>query len=102
MKIIKEGKKKIKNIKFGFVGAGYNPMASKIIFSTNAKMYLHIIFLENKNQYVCNGMTAFNKHKIPVPFSSHEFSEFYGNKPPEISNNKEKAVNELVQNIVVN
>ena len=99
MKSTKKGKS---NIKFGFVGAGYSPIASKLIFSPYAKMYLHIIFLENQNQYVCNGMTAFNKHKIPVPFSSHEFSEFYGNKPPEISNNKEKAVNELVQNIVVN
>lgn len=44
-------------------------------------------------------MNAFARNKIPVPYNKHEFSEFYGENPPEIVNNKKKAVNELVQNI---
>ena len=90
------------NIKFGFIGAGYSPIASKLIFSTHARMYLHVLFLESENKYICTGMTAFNKEKIPLPFSSHEFSEFYGEIPPEIVNNKKKVVNELVQSVLIN
>jgi len=48
-----------------------------------------------------NGMTANNKNKIPFPFSQKEFTNFYGEYPPRISNNKEKAVNELIQSIMI-
>ena len=49
MKSNKKGEnKKMNNIKFGFVGAGYSPIASKLIFSAHARMYLHLIFMENE------------------------------------------------------
>ena len=97
MKILKKDNK---NIQYGFVCAGYSPTASKTIFSQYGRAYLHIILLKVEKMYICNGMTAFNKHKIPFPFKTHEFSEFYGEKPPKLSNNRKKAVNELVLNIV--
>ena len=46
-------------------------------------------------------MTAFNKEKIPILFNDYEFSEFYGDKPPKISNNKDMVVNEIVQSSLI-
>lgn len=64
-------------------------------------MHLHIIFLKTEKIYLCNGMTANHKEKIPFPFSQNEFTKFYGENPPRISNNKEKAVNELIQSVMI-
>ena len=92
------------NFIYGFACVGYSPVASKLIYSECARMHLHIIRLKVKgqNKYVCTGMNAFNRDKIPAPYNKHEFSEFYVENPPEITNNKEKAVNSLVQSILVN
>jgi len=89
-------------IKYGFVRAGISQLAHKTNFSKEGKAYLHITSLENQNLYICTGITAFNKDKIPVLFNNYEFSEFYGEKPPKISNNKDKVVNEIVQRSLIN
>ncbi len=95
-------KKDIKNIQFGFVCAGYSPTAGRTIYSKYAKIHLHIIFLKTENIYLCNGMTANNKNKIPFPFNQSEFINFYKEDHPRILNNKEKAVNELIKSVIIN
>ncbi len=90
-----------KGIKFGFASVGCSPILGDIIYSKYGRFYLHIIFLKAENKYICTGITEFYKNKTPEPFNLHEFLIFYGGVPPILSNNKNGAVNELVQNIVV-
>ena len=95
-------KKDTENIQYGFVCAGFSPTAGRTIYSKHGKAYLHIIFLKLENMYVFHKMTPFHKENIPFPFSKQEFTIFYGEKPPKLSNVKNKAVNEIIQNVMLN
>ena len=94
--------KSVDYIKYGFVRAGISSLAHRTNFSRDGKAYLHITSLENQKLYICTGMTAFNKDKIPALFNNYEFLEFYEERPPKISNNKDMVVNEIVQSSLIN
>ncbi len=93
------------NIRFGFVRAGYSPIASKLIFSTHAQMYLHIIcikFLRNLGTEsstlaviitFVSPISTFNsdmdmnhtkKSNISVKEKLEEIHIYLGNKPEEL------------------
>ena len=98
MKILKKDNK---NIQYGFVCAGYSPTAGRTIFSKFGRAYLHIIHLKLEDMYIFHKWTPFHKENIPFPFNAQEFKIFYGENPPRLSNVKDKAVNEIVQNIMI-
>jgi len=61
---------------------------------------LHIIHLKLEDMHIFHKMTPFYKEKIPFPFNTQEFTIFYGAHFPRISNIKDRAVNEIIQNII--
>ncbi|QEE17579.1 hypothetical protein DSAG12_03416 [Promethearchaeum syntrophicum] len=81
--------------KYGFVRTRYDPIEQDLIYSENAEDYIHIIFLEDRNLYFQTGKTRFYQEKIPIPYNLHEFTEFYKEKPPRITNNNLKTINSL-------
>lgn len=81
--------------KFGFVRSSYNPFGQELIYSKNVEEYIHIIFLEERNLYFRTGKTRFYQEKIPAPYNLHEFTEFYREKPPRITNNKKTEIDSL-------
>ena len=86
-------------LRFGFVRADYDPITKRLIYSEYADTFLHIIHLESQNLYICTGLTAFGFEKIPTVYKQREFTEFYMEQPPKISNNTNNAVNELILSV---
>lgn len=88
--------------KFGFVRTSYDPIENELIYSKDAKEYIQVIFMEERNLFFQTGKTRFYQKKIPTPYNQHEFTEFYRKKPPRITNIKKNEIDSLDQVFFVN